>query len=365
MRFRLAQPEDDVQLRQLLRETVIPGHIRMTYAREPNFFAGFAGGGKSTQVLVLEDKGRIAGVGCRSIRNFYINGKPQYFGYLSGLRLLPEVRNKTALARGYAFLRELHTDNRCPAYLTTIIDGNDAAESTLTSRRAGLPAYTAAGGYLTRVYPVRRSQKRPVPESQFTIQSGDNVEEAELREFLSREGARRQFFPACGDSETGVDLLAEIGRANLVVVMRGKEIAGIMGLWDRNAVRQYIVAGYSPWLGVCRPFLNLALRSRGFHGLPSSGEQQRIAFVALPCIKDDDPQVFRCLFRAVCEKAGANGIQQLVAGMHEDDPLNAPAREAPHITYRSRLYLVSWDDVPLTEKAFDDKRVPYLEAGML
>ncbi len=364
MRFRLAQPDDDPQLRKLMRETVIPGHIRMRYAREPNFFAGFVDGGSATQVLVLEDKKRIVGVGCRSIHALCINGSPQPFGYLSGLRLLPEARNRTALARGYAFLKELHADNRCPAYLTTIIDGNRAADDALTSGRAGLPLYTPVGGYSTRVYPVRRKPCRKRDAAGFEIKDGADIGEEALRDFLAREGARRQFFPACGRQANGQDLLSEIGRANLVAAVRDSELAGVMALWDRHAVRQYIVDGYSIRLGLARPFLNLALRCRGLHGLPPAGEAQRIAFVALTCIANDDPAVFSELFRAVRDKASAAGVRQLVAGMHENDPLNAAARTTPHVTYRSRIYLVSWDGGGFSEP-LEKHRVPYLEAGML
>jgi hypothetical protein len=367
MKFRLAQPEDDFQLRKLMRENVMPGHIRMIYAREPSFFAGFAGNEESTEVIVLEDKGRIAGIGCRSIRNLFINGKPQAFGYLSGLRLLPEIRNGTALARGYAFLRKLHADQRCTAYLTTLVEGNLTAEKVLTGQRAGLPAYIPAGRYNTRVCPVRQKPGHYRKRHPFRVTHGEHVSEEHVREFLLREGRRRQFFPVCGDpGEYGPDLIAEIGLRNLMVVTEDGEVKGVMGLWDRNAVRQYVVHGYSTWLRIGRPCLNLALRCGGFHGLPPAGGKQHIGFVALVCIANDDAEVFQCLFRAVCRNASAKGIRQVIIGMHEDDPLNDAVRAPLHITYRSRLYLVSWDHASLDEVlAGDSDRTPYLETGSL
>jgi hypothetical protein len=123
MIFRLANESDDPQLRKLMRETIVAGHIRMAYTREPNFFKAYDHADESVQVVVAEKHGEIVGVGCRSIRKLLVNGAPSPFGYLSGLRLSPSAQSTTALARGYAFLKTLHEDSPVPAYLTTIVGG--------------------------------------------------------------------------------------------------------------------------------------------------------------------------------------------------------------------------------------------------
>lgn len=364
MIFRLADTSDDVQLRKLMRETVIPGHIRMIYAREPNFFAGFRNTGDHAQVIVADDDGVTVGVGCRSIRNLYVNGQPQSVGYLSGLRLSPSARNGTALARGYAYLRRLHADNEIPAYLTTIIHGNDRAKEFLTSKRAGLPSYISMGKYLTYVFPVRKIPSRHTPPDQLRILPGTQIPTKQLSAFLAREGARRQFFPVCGFNGHTDGILGSIGLNNLFVASKHDEIVGTMAIWNQGEYKQHVVAGYSPLFRIIRPFLNLGLRLRGCHSLPHAGEQLRYGTAALICIRHADPIVFRSLLQHILTRASSDGLHQLALGTHERDPLCTSMNDYFHVVYRSRLYLVCWDDHGFRE-SLEKTRIPYLELGTL
>jgi len=362
MIFRLADTPDDAQLRELMRETIIPGHIRMIYAREPSFFAALRNTGDRSQVIVADDEGRIVGVGCRSIRNLHANGRPQSVGYLSGLRLSPVAQNGMTLARGYAYLRELHADNEAPAYLTTIIHGNDRAQEFLTSERAGLPSYIPMGNYLTYVFPVRKTPADHTPQEQLQILSGTEVPAKQLAAFLAQEGARRQYFPVCGLNGDGI--LGAIGLKNLSVARQHDEIVGTMAIWNQGEYKQHVIAGYSPLFNVLRPILNLALRLQGCHSLPQAGEQLRYGTVALVCIRHDDPAVFRSLLRHTLARASSEGLHQLALGMHERDPLCKSTSDYYRVIYRSRLYLVCWDGREFYE-SLDKTRIPYLELGTL
>jgi hypothetical protein len=49
-------------------------------------------------------------------------------------------------------------------------------------------------------------------------------------------------------------------------------------------------------------------------------------------------------------------------GLADEDPLLRVARRWLHVTYRSDLYALSWDDDPATRL---DTRIPYIEIGTL
>src|SRR4051794_39038334 len=123
-RVELATPEDDADLRHILAATPMPGHIAVSFQREPSYFAAAEVDGHFRQVVAGRDldTGRLIGFGSRSIRRAFVNGQPADVGYLSALRLLPEHRNLGLLARGYAFFRKLHADGRAPIYFTTIVE---------------------------------------------------------------------------------------------------------------------------------------------------------------------------------------------------------------------------------------------------
>ena len=364
MIFRLANRSDDVQLRQLVRETIVPGHIRMAYTREPNFFKAYEHSGEDTQVIVAESNEEIVGVACRSIRKLLVNGTPLSFGYLSGLRLKPSVQNTSTLARGYAFLKQLHEDERAPAYLTTIIEGNDKAKSILTSGRANLPSYTPIGRYLTHVVPVKIRSSKPDSDAHIQIKAATEVCGHALTSFLVEEGGKRQFFPVHNCNAQTRGILRSIGSDNLLVAEKDNCIVGTMSVWDQGDHKQNIVAGYSGALLALRPVLNLLLGARRLHPLPNTGQQLRYGTAAMICIKDNDPSVFTSLLKHALALAAQRGLHQFAVGMHERDPLVPALKRFFHVLYKSSLHLVSWED-DATWTDVNESLVPYLELGTL
>ncbi len=80
--FALAEEADDGELRDLLRHISMPGNITLSFLREPSFFLAEQAGSITGQVIVCKDrqKGQIVGMGSRSIRCVYIDGKPARVG---------------------------------------------------------------------------------------------------------------------------------------------------------------------------------------------------------------------------------------------------------------------------------------------
>ena len=220
-RFELATPDDDADLRHVLAATPMEGRIAVAFRREPSWFAGAVVDGRFRQVVACRDTrtGRIIGFGCRSIRDVYLNGRPGLVGYLSGLRVLPEHRKLGLVARGYAAFRELHGDGRVPFYLTTIAAGNRTALDVLTSGRAGLPTYHAAGTYHTVAIALPR---RPVAAATGKV---------------GVRPARAEDLPAV------LDFLAAGGAASTVLPAPGGERLPVAGRDDARPVRRRNTAG--------------------------------------------------------------------------------------------------------------------------
>ena len=78
-----ARPEDDAELRALLRGMPMGQAIEVTFEREPSFFRAAAIQGTQVQVFVGRLNGRIIGLGTRAIRPTYINGELAEAGYLA------------------------------------------------------------------------------------------------------------------------------------------------------------------------------------------------------------------------------------------------------------------------------------------
>src|ERR1700752_1270332 len=114
--FDLATEEDDASLRRLLRENPMQGAISLSFEREPNYFNASSIEGAFHQTLVARemDTGEIIGVGNRSVRDMFVNGKVQAVGYMSQLRIHPKYGRGLYLARGlaqgYRLYYALHMD---------------------------------------------------------------------------------------------------------------------------------------------------------------------------------------------------------------------------------------------------------------
>jgi hypothetical protein len=101
--FDVAGEGDDAELRSLFRNIPMHGAIRVAFEREPNFFTAAAIQGDFHQVGIVRERAtqKIVGMGTRSVGRAFLNGRPSPLGYLCDLRLDPNYRAGTLVARGY------------------------------------------------------------------------------------------------------------------------------------------------------------------------------------------------------------------------------------------------------------------------
>jgi hypothetical protein len=370
LRFDVAVPQDDAQLREVLASTPMDGHVQVSFRREPSYLDASVVEGPHRQTLVARDGERLAAIGCRSVRRRYVNGQPLPIGYLSGLRLRPQYRGSGLLGRGYRFLHELHRDGRTNLYLTTIAAGNEVATRLLTSARTWLPRYHAAGRYCTFAIPARRAPRDGQHgASDCEVRRADTADLPALLELLSNAGRRRQFFP-CYEAEDffhDQGTFRDLGAENIWLACRNGQLIGSLAAWDQRSFRQSVVEGYSGWLRQLRPFYNLWARLRRRPRLPAPHHPLPLITAAIPMVVDDERAVFRKLLGhllAEIPRGTSKNADYVLLGLHERDALAPVARQLATQVYFTRLYYVCWHDGEQLREQLDD-RVPYLELGCL
>lgn len=366
-RFELATPDDDFALRQVVEATPMEGRVSLTLRREPSWFSGAVVDGRERQVLVCRDTatGQVVGEACRSMREVFVNGAPSQVGYLSNLRLLPEHRKCSLLARGYRFLHELHQDGRVPFYLTTIAAKNDVALDALTSGRAGLPQYHPAGDFHTLAIALpRKASKGGSGES--GIRQARPEDLPRLLEFWSAHGPMRQFFPQlrADDFLNANGAMRGLTLDRLLICERNGRIAGTLAGWDQHDFRQTVVRAYRGALHWLRPAYNVWSDLRGRFGLPRPGAAFRYLLAALPVVERDDERIYAALLSALMRQAAGGPWSHLLTGLHAADPLLGVARRHRATCYTTHLYYACWPAGESARKALDD-RPPYLELGSL
>ncbi len=363
LKIQTADKHHDAQLRALARTMSMPGHIRVAFAREPDFFAGANIEGRTSRTIAGIKNTRVVGMGCRAVRPMWINGKKRDFGYLSGLRALPEIRGGTALARGYAYLKKLHDEQPVAGYVTTIIEENTHARSTLTSGKAGIPRYEDWGRIITYAININRHRRRRKPN--YEIKPGSDIDPADIVTFLNSEGKKRQFFPVWSTDDFGTSLLREFTPADFYVALSGSTIVGVCARWDQRAFKQTVITGYSPLLYTVRPLINMALYIGGYSLLPSPGETLNMVYTAFICVTDNSQAVFKDLIERLYADAREKKYHYITIGFHERDPLKQAIKSFFAVPYYSRLYVVSWPEGDQICQELNRERIPYLEIATL
>jgi hypothetical protein len=365
MDLTLATDRDEAALRRLLRAQAMPGWVRLTYEREPDFFTAAAIQGDG-QVIAARQNGQIVGMGCRSWRDVYVNGQPARVGYLSGLRSLESARNRLGLARGYAFLRKLHADRRVSGYLTTIVEANRDAARLLTSQRAGLPGYRDLGRLMTYVLPLTRRGSSGRASRVMPVESVNPGGFDEVIHFLNEVGRRRQFFPVVQAGDFGQALWRGLGPESFLVARNpDRSLAGVVAGWDQTAFKQHRVAGYANGLAQVRWLCNAGLRLADLPRLPEPGSVLRLLHLSLLCVRDDRPATLAALLDALDERWRLAGFEFACVAFHERDPLTAVLRGRRALRYRSRLYWVEWSEEASSSSQFDPSFVPHIEVAAL
>lgn len=363
--FDITSKSDDAELRELIGKSPMKGSFRVAFLREPNFFKAEQVYGRFTQTFAMRqvETGLLAGMGTRAIKSAYVNGRRSEIGYLCNLRILPEHQKSSGLARGYNFLRELHSDNRAKLYLTTIIEGNTNARNIFESGRSSLPAYHDIGRFC--MYALRLKSMKSCPGSSIDIRCSTPDDIGQIVEFLNAEGSRKQFFPEYrqSDFESKDGILMGLQLKDIYLAFEGDLLVGVTAAWDQTAFRQNMIAGYSRLMRAFRPFVNVGLGLLGYPILPKSQAVLNYFSLALVCIKDNDANIFSALVNTVIYER-KDRYSFMMGGFHENDPLLHVLQVNRGISYSSRIYVVCWEDGE-QDRIQLDNRIPYLELGAL
>ncbi len=362
----IATPDDDSAIRRLLAENPIPGGIRVTYCREPNYFYGCSIMGEFYQVMVCRSSsGKIAAVGLRSIRPMYINGAVENVGYISQLRIDPRYWGHGITRMGFRFARSLDQEKGATVYISSIIERNRIARAIFENRKhdVDFPFFHDFGRINTFVF-ILYKKKYSIHNSDYTIEQGSSKTKKEIISFLQSEGSGYQFYPFYTYSDFSSNSTRDFRIEDMCVVRYNGQIVGTMGLWDQSGFKQSVVDGYSGLMKFVKPLYNAAARIIRAKPLVPPGSVIHHAYASFLCIKNNDLNVSNLLLNRIYNEAELRGFSYLMLGLHEKSPLIAQARKYPHMIYRSRLYLMSWVDRELYIKSLDN-RIPYVEVALL
>lgn len=376
--FMVAGPADEPEIRRLVGATPMPGSVAIRFEREPDYFLGCPIMGDPCDVLIARHvpDGELAGMLCRAERPAFVNGRETRIGYIGQIRAAPRFAGRWLLQRGLPLFRRQSPPGML--YFGVMARENPRARGAFFGpRRAGGFATTRMAGWTTCALVLRaadgaqkgspsRSPGGPLGAagSGLTIHRGSAGTIEEIVGFLRRIGSTRQLYPAYRvDDFLGGERTRGLALDDLLVARRARAVAGVIGMWDQSRYKQDVVASLGPALERIGSGYDVGARLIGARPLPRPGQMIQAGFVSFVAVEGDDPAVLRALLREARALAWRRGMTYLTIGLADRDPLLAAVRRSLAITYRSDLFVLSWD--PAGPAARLDARVPYIEIATL
>ncbi len=361
--FELAQPTDDLQLRQLLARISMPGKFSLQFKRPAGFFEAASVEGSNHQTIICRDtsSGSIVGMGSRSIRQRYVGGELTTVGYLSSLRLDERYRSLGLVARGFRYFRQLDREAPVDFYITTIAAGNSTAKRTLLGGRAGLPFYHRIGSFRTHVLSSQRYAF--TRRAEWEIRKCSPRALPELVQFINASGSQLELLPqvSIDDFMRSGGTFRDLSMEKIFLAYQGAQLRGVFGAWDQGRFKQTNVQRYPLWMKVLRPTLNGWSRLRGDPELPWEGGTLDTVYGCLTVLYRNDPLCLQALL-ATYAKEHVGKPQRLLIGLDVRSPLCNALKDASY-TYDTEVYVVSWNRERLPPVNLD--RPFYLELGCL
>ena len=341
----LATPDNEHLFRKVLRDNPVGGNIIISMEREPNalFAAGITGDQYDLLMGVRDDIGEAVVTGGRYELDLFVNGKPQRTGYLGELRSTGGFGfRRKYLLLCYREMRRRHEGGQVPYYLTTIIADNLPARRLLEANLEGMPVYEPHGSIVTLTIPVRAGSRvqSPVPVERAT---GDDL--ADIASSLLGCGERFQFMPAWTEEVLRSPSRSRGLEAGDFLLVRSGGLRASVALWDQRGFKQSIVRAYGPQLARWRPAYNLVAPLRRRPRLPAPGARLESAYLSHLNVGPDDADAVVALVAAACREAAGRGLDYVMLGLDEANPLCAVLRARfPTHSYVSMVYVVYWED---------------------
>ncbi|MGF6955289.1 hypothetical protein [Paraburkholderia youngii] len=341
--FSLATQADDAQLRERMAHDWIQGAAAISLRREPSYFDACRLQGDSVQVLTGRERasGRIVVMGSRCITTTFVNGRPERTAHLADLRIHPDYRSGTLLARTYRYLRTLHEADPLPCF-TLIYDDNATALNSLVGGRAGLPTYLPRGRLVAPA--IHLAKCRPeLTVSGVELRRARPDELPAIVEFLNRHRADHLWAPVLSiDDFRPGGRCGTLQAKDFFLALRQGRVCATLATWDQSSLRQAHVERYASPTAWLRPGYNLMARLRGLPRLPTPGKALPYLYLAFIAVEDDSAILFRALLRHVHNALCCGRWLYALAALHESDPLSDCFADYHVTSSLVRLYEVDY-----------------------
>ena len=346
MQARYAVRDDGPALCELFASISMEADLHLSVERDPDFFKLYEIQRAEHRTIVLEDEGRLLGMGAILGRDAWIDGELGRVGYLGDLRVRRHVARRWLTTHFPRYFDEACRQFDCEVMLTAVIDSNRAARWALVSRHRRHPRmpvyrpvlhYDILNLHFTRLTARRRHKSYRV----------DQARPADLQAIAALLAAdhRNRPFGYVIDTQWLADRIEHwpgLGIDSFYVARDGGDnIVGVAAAWDAFEVKRFRVLAYNGQMKWARLGFNLMAGLSRAPPLPPAGGLLRYFYLTHVSVLEENPEVMSALVDRIYNDYRGRGYHFMTVYSQRDDPL-APAY-APYAATRlpTTLYAVS------------------------
>lgn len=372
------QPENlaqtDTEIAELLAATHMPGKLlELDYDARPSFLQALACQGFSHDLVLIQPENfhGLAGMGIRSLRHAFLDGKAGRIGYLHHLRLHPDIRGGPYLARGYRAVRQFYLEQPAPVTLTSILAENLAAQEVLESKKAGktMPTYEKISRYLTALIPLSGPGKRwPVKFRKinvyFTSRTLCEKDLNALCQLFNDAGKSNDGLPAVNRDSFANGDFPGLGIEDFVGIFAGQKLIAACGIWNQQPLKQIRVRKLGALLRFTRKIWRAAGAVIGPCPIPDEGQQvNQVLLDPWVILPGYEKKAAAILLENAAKIARQRGFDFAAWGVAEAHPAICGVKSVYFIPYWSIIYQVYWPEQGAYN--FSNKQLQLINLGAL
>lgn len=358
--FETAKLSDAKEILDIIEETDYQGMISLLNTRRPDPIKSYFTESNEVYICVCRDMliNKIIGLGICSVYNLYVNGKKERVGYLHSLRLKSEYTKKFKIfIKAYDYLHSILKDKNIKYFYNTVLEDNKYYQNLIQKKSKLIPQHKFVGDY--EVYILGTKYKKT--DDSYNLRKIEQHDMTNLNNFIKENSKNLAFFPALKIENLSDKIIGDLKTSDIYGLFDDENIlVAIASTWNQKDYKQYIVKGYGGILKYLQPFMKF-ISILGYPELPKLNNAVNYFTLSFFLVKDNEPHIFDILINKI-KQITYKEYKLFVVGIHEKNEISTILSKQKHIKYKSKLYLISWDE---QDKCEISDSILYLECGLL
>ena len=352
--FSFATREDGDGILKIMEGDAAKGDIQLFYTRRPNPVDSIISESDKSIIGVFKKDDNVVGTIAAIPRKMYIDGKPQTVSYVTNMKKIEDFKGNINWIKAF---NEMYDPLDSAVYYCSVVKENTGVLAMLQKKRPWLPYAVDMDGYRTYIISTTARVKNPCKD--LTFRRAESLDEAQLVEFLERQGREKSFFPVIEHFGGGV--FPEV--TDFYILTDGDVILAAGALWDRSNIKQYVVQSYSGRVAALR-ILNPLISRLGYIRIPKEGSRADFTFLSFFLANGDRADLYETFLFHI-KKEVAKTHQMFVLGTNEHNPKRQVLDNITSLKFDTQLEEVVMSEFKGAEKIEFDYKKLEVECALL